>query len=420
MYVSATREALETPVDSPAEQQEAYRRISASAADEATISTLTERVSAAQRPLVITSSLGRAPATERVSSLLTFAEAAGAGVVEHTPTTLCFPRDHDLHLGYDPAAVFDRADLLLLVDTDVPWVPADGEPPADVPVVQIDTDPSKRAYPRWPFDIDTTISADPAATLAAVGDALALSDADANRDEWQSVLDNQKSSSASVADDSDEERLTPARVADALDEFVTEDTIVVEDAVTSGSAILDGLTLTEPGSYYSKGGAGLGWAGGAAVGTKLASPDSRVISLVGDGSYLFTNPTACAWLAAEYDAPMLTVVFDNRGWGAVEMATEAEHPDGLSVGDGVPESRFETSLDLSAPASAVDAYTRVVEDPATLHDALAAAVDAGEDGRPSSTSRLPADQGPTLTIDRVGHPRNVAQTLLRRSRRIGG
>jgi len=169
----------------------------------------------------------------------------------------------------------------------------------------------------------------------------------------------------------------------ALETVVDEDTVVVEDAVTSRPAITSQLPLSEPGSYFWKGGAGLGWAGGAAVGAKLAAPDSRVLSLVGDGSYLFSNPAACAVFAAEYDAPTLTVVYDNQGWNAVEGATTSQYPEGEAAASSVPESHVGTEMDLSAPATVVDAHTRVVRDPAELTGALEAAADAVDSGTPA-------------------------------------
>jgi acetolactate synthase-1/2/3 large subunit len=153
--------------------------------------------------------------------------------------------------------------------------------------------------------------------------------------------------------------------------------------VTSRASVLDQIGRTEPGSYVARGGAGLGWAGGASVGIKLAQPDSRVVSLVGDGSYLFSNPVAHAWLAAEYDAPTLTVVYNNARWNAVRSATAAQHPDGDAVADGVPESEFGTPLDLSVPARAAGLHTQRVEDETGLADALAEAVDVVDSGTPA-------------------------------------
>jgi acetolactate synthase-1/2/3 large subunit len=168
-----------------------------------------------------------------------------------------------------------------------------------------------------------------------------------------------------------------------IESIVDEETVVVEDAVTSRPSILEQLQLSEPGSYFWKGGAGLGWAGGAAVGVKLARPDSRVLSLVGDGSYMFANPTACALFAAEYDAPTLTIVYDNQGWNAVKNATTTQYPDGVAADTAVPESRFETAMDLTAPANVVEAHTQVVREPGELPAALEAAAEAVDAGVPA-------------------------------------
>jgi len=385
VYVAATREALSAPVEPsvPTATPTAARRVAPGGAAADEVASLVDRVDAADRPVVITSDLGRPPAEERVEALVAFAETAGAGVVEQTPTTLCFPRDHPQHVGYDPAAAIGRADLVVLADSDVPWIPGD-DVSADVPVVQVDREPTKPTYPRWPFAVDRTVQADAATTLAAVADRLDRADGSEGRAFWRDVAAERRAATeARLADHESADRLTPTVLSAALREVVDGDTVVVEDAVTSRSAIMSQLRLDEPGSYFWKGGAGLGWAGGAAVGAKLARPDSRVIALVGDGSYLFANPSACALLAAEYDAPTLTVVYDNQGWNAVEGATAGQYPDGAAVADAVPESRFETSMDLSAPAGVVDAHAEVVREPDALAGALAAAADAVDAGRPA-------------------------------------
>ncbi|WP_144901063.1 thiamine pyrophosphate-requiring protein [Halobellus captivus] len=379
VYVTATREALSGTVDATPSTA-TVRRVGPGGADTASIDRLVSEVERAERPAVITSDLGRSPAGERVDALVSFAEAAGAGVVEQTPTTLCFPRDHEQHLGYDPTVALERADLVVLADADVPWIPGPETSESDATVVQIDPNPTKPAYPRWPFAIDETVQADAAATLEAV-EARLHTDADSSRAFWRDIAAERRADAADrLAADTREGRLTPTVLSNAVESIVDGETVVVEDAVTSRPAIMSQIELSTPGSYFWKGGAGLGWAGGAAVGAKLANPDNRVIALVGDGSYLFANPSACALLAAEYDAPTLTVVYDNQGWNAVEGATTAQYPDGAAAEESVPESHFGTTMDLSAPASVVDAHTRVVHDPDELPAALeeaAAAVDAG-------------------------------------------
>ncbi|MFD1685024.1 thiamine pyrophosphate-requiring protein [Halobellus litoreus] len=382
VYVTATREALSETVE-PTPATAARRRVGPGGADGDETDRLLDLVRDADRPAVITSDLGRAPAEERVEALVTFAEAAGAGVVEQTPTTLCFPRDHGQHVGYDPTVALERADLVVLADADVPWIPDGDAVATHATVVQIDPDPTKPAFPRWPFAVDESIQADAAATLSAVADRLDAANED-GLSFWRDVAAERRADAeARLSADTEAGRLTPTVLSDAVESILDEETIVVEDAVTSRPAIMSQIRLSEPGSYFWKGGAGLGWAGGAGVGAKLASPDSRVISLVGDGSYLFANPSACALLAAEYDAPTLTVVYDNQGWNAVEGATTAQYPDGAAAADAVPESHIETTMDLSAPATLVDAHTRVVDDPDELPGALTDAVEAVEDGTPA-------------------------------------
>ena len=379
VYLTATREALETEIEPAPSRTNLDTVTQRTGADAATVETLAERIEEATAPLVITSRIGSPASAKGLETLVEFAETAGAGVVEHAPTHLCFPRDHDLHAGYEPTAVFDETDLVLVADADVPWVPSRGSPAA--PVVQLDVDPSKRLYPQWDFPITETVRADATATLRDVTEQLDPSAGSEGRERWQRVVAARRDDRQSELEDQRaSDRLTPAVLSDALNRVVDDSTVVIEDAVTSRGAVLDHLELTEPGSYYQKGGAGLGWTGGAAVGTALGRPDDRIVSLVGDGSYFFSVPTAWNWLSAVADAPSLTVIYNNSGWNAVKTSTLAEHPDGAAADDGVPGSVFDEPADLTAPANVVDAHTETVTDPDRLVEALEAGAAAVDDG----------------------------------------
>jgi acetolactate synthase-1/2/3 large subunit len=296
---------------------------------------------------------------------------------------LSFPRDHELHLGYDPTALFGETDLLLVAGADIPWIPSQGTPGEECAVVQVDPEPTKPAYPQWDFPVDTTITADPGQALAALAGRTDPTTGRGSREAWTTRA-AQRRRRAEQDLETDGDGLTPAELSRALNDVVDEDTIVVDDSVTSKAAVLDHLELTEPGSYHMKGGSALGWAPGAAVGAKLAEPDKRVLALTGDGAYVFSNPTASTWLSARQDAPVLTIVYNNSGWNAVKKATTSQHPTGAAAGDDVPESRFETTMDLSAPAQSVDAFSRQVRTRGELADALADALDAMADGLPAT------------------------------------
>lgn len=383
VYVAATRESLEGTDFATRSPNRTPRAIEDPAADDGTLEDLAGAIERARSPIVVTSHLGTDP--QHVETLLAFVETTGAGVVEHRPTALCFPRDHELHLGYDPVAVFDDADLVLIADSDIPWIPSKGAPREDCHVVQVDPDPTKATYPRWDFEVDTTVTASPSKVLTALADRVDQPSGRDTRNRWAEFVErNRRENERELAAAREAERLTPAVLSDALNAVVDESTVVVDDAVTSKGSVLDHLELTEPGSYHMKGGSALGWAPGAAVGVKMADPDKRVIGLTGDGAYVFSNPTASTWLSVERGAPVLTVIYDNSGWNAVKKATTSQHPEGAAAADAVPESRFEPSLDLSMPAKSVDAYTRRVRSLDELRGALDEAVDAIEAGVPAT------------------------------------
>jgi benzoylformate decarboxylase len=62
-------------------------------------------------------------------------------------------------------------------------------------------------------------------------------------------------------------------------------------------------------------GMALGWGVGASVGVKLALPDRQVVSIQGDGGFLFGQSDAL-WSMSRYDVPVLTVILNNRSYEA--------------------------------------------------------------------------------------------------------
>jgi benzoylformate decarboxylase len=60
-------------------------------------------------------------------------------------------------------------------------------------------------------------------------------------------------------------------------------------------------------------GRALGWGVGASAGVKLALPDRQVISIQGDGGFLF-GQTDSLWTMSRYDIPVMTVIANNRSY----------------------------------------------------------------------------------------------------------
>ena len=134
----------------------------------------------------------------------------------------------------------------------------------------------------------------------------------------------------------------------------------------------------KPGTFFALGSAGgLGWGLGAALGAKLAAPDAFVVATLGDGAYMFANPTVGHWVSAVHKLPILTIVFNTSRYGAVRRATLSMFKDGVA---GESDGRMLADLDPPPPfdemAKAQGAHAERVEKPADLPDALARAKNA--------------------------------------------
>jgi acetolactate synthase-1/2/3 large subunit len=110
---------------------------------------------------------------------------------------------------------------------------------------------------------------------------------------------------------------------------------------------------------------------------KLAAPDKTVVSLTGDGSYMFSQPSTVHWMARRYETPFLHVVYNNRGWRAPRFSALAVHPSGFaSKANDLPVA-FDPPPDYAGIAAAAGgAFARTVKDPAELDSAVQEALHA--------------------------------------------
>jgi acetolactate synthase-1/2/3 large subunit len=379
VYLVLPREPLSAPLAEPLAPAKPRPQAAAAHPDPKAITTLAEWITAAERPLIVTATL---PA-DAVPVLAALAERCAVPVVTHSPRNVCLPSSHAMHFGSEPGTLLSDADLVIVLECDVPWIPHLQHPPAGCHITHIGEDPFFVRYPMRSFASDLAIQSGATQALTALTAAVEprLQMAEARIAARRARLtERMRTRRAQLnMDSASAERISPEYLSRMIGEAVGEDAVIFNEYPLRP----DHCVREKPGSLFALGPAGgLGWGFGAALGAKLAAPDKFIVATLGDGAYMFANPTVGHWVAGKNELPILVIVFNNSRYGAVRRATLSMFKDGAA---GENDGRELADLDPAPPydeiARAQGCYAERVENPADLADALKRAREAVVDGR---------------------------------------
>ena len=133
--------------------------------------------------------------------------------------------------------------------------------------------------------------------------------------------------------------------------------------------------------YFTTTGAALGWGLPAAFGVKLAQPDLQVVSVVGDGAFLFAGPQPL-WSYARYQAPVTIIVCNNRSYNNERNRIWNIGGRQFQTGRDMTCYLGDPDIDYAKLASGFGVEGETVAEPGQLQTALARAKRATADGRP--------------------------------------
>jgi acetolactate synthase-1/2/3 large subunit len=396
VYLVAPREVMEEPVEPYAVDPANYGPVSPAALTPEVTEEIARALAGAEHPLIVTSYLGRNPAA--VPSLVKLAELLAIPVVEAMAYHVNFPASHPLHAGYQYHSVAQNpilaeADVILVLDSDVPWIPIVNRPSDGAEIYCVDIDPLKSQMQLWEVPARRFAAADSKVAIEQIAnvvmsyglvDDTAVSARRAEAERRRAQVLAEVAAAEQPRDDAITVEYLTACVRRVLE---GEDALILTEVVTGSRAVAEHLRPDQPGSVLHHGGGSLGWSGGAAVGAKLAAAERLVVSLVGDGSYLFGVPSSAFWVQRRYDAPSLTVIYDNRGWAAPKFSTMRVHPSGAAAAADDFHVSFEPEVDLPGVALAAGAgYGRTVASPEELPGVLKEALEAVRGGRSAVVS----------------------------------
>ena len=124
-----------------------------------------------------------------------------------------------------------------------------------------------------------------------------------------------KESNKAIAEDS-RFPMTPQRILKDVREVLPEDAIICTDVGWNKNGVGQQFDITQAGTIMHPGGlATMGFGSAALLGVKLAKPDKKVITLIGDGGF-GTNPSVLA-TASGYNIPVVWVVMNNYAFGTI-------------------------------------------------------------------------------------------------------
>jgi thiamine pyrophosphate-dependent acetolactate synthase large subunit-like protein len=184
-----------------------------------------------------------------------------------------------------------------------------------------------------------------------------------------------------AADHADGSAIRMERLGAELEQWLDKDAIYVCD-VDSGKRMDPFMSFGgDDKRYIGTGPNILGWGMAAGLGVKLANPDKQVLSVVGDGSFLFSGPQPL-WSLSRYQAPTTSIVLNNKSYNnernRIWMSGGAQFKAGrdMTCYLGSPD------VDYAMVAKAFGVDGENVKDASQIKDALARAKKANMDGRP--------------------------------------
>jgi benzoylformate decarboxylase len=287
--------------------------------------------------------------------LVRFAELVGAPVyLEAMADRAAFPTGHPLFAGTVPRlgpaarAVIDTHDLIISIGGDLftESLATGVDPiPAGKTIIHLDSDPWQLAknYPT-----EAAILGDPGATLPELTEATAArftpeqrSRAAQRRSEIAAENATRRTALfARAAALADSNPIAPLALLKAVGEVIPDNTIVVDESLSSGASLTDLMTFNDEFAYFGLRGGGIGAGLPQAIGAKLGNPDRPVVALVGDGSAMFS--IQALWTAAHEKIAVTFVILNNRSYRILKQRT-------LALGDHSARTGTLVGMDLVDP-----------------------------------------------------------------------
>jgi benzoylformate decarboxylase len=283
------------------------------------------------------------------AELADFAMAIGAPVyLEGMANTAAFPSNHPLYAGTIPRmtpamrSAMQSHDLVISIGADLMTQSQATGVEAFAPgtqIIHLDDEPWQIGKN---FPATAALQGCPKATLPEM--TALVADCGAHRvPAITARLAEKRVALLAQADTLAEQMpLQPMPVLKLIGQLLPENAIIIEELLSSGmNTVRQLIPAVEPDSWFGMRGGGIGVAIPQAAGIALAHPGRPVVVLSGDGSAMYS--AAGLWTLAHYSLPVVTIIFNNRGYRILKQRTRA-------IAGHSAETDTYVEMDIDAPA----------------------------------------------------------------------
>jgi acetolactate synthase-1/2/3 large subunit len=350
-----------------------------------------EIMKSAKRPVIVAG--GGAYYARAHNELIQLCEKWGAAVVTTMASKSCFPEDHPLygwHGGSKGTEVGNylcrTADVVLALGARF----ADESTSSyrkgvtynfpDTKLIQVDIEPGEigKNYPSTVGilgDLKLVIKQlidefDKNGFSVDYKNTEYYKDIVSHREDWFEKLKKQR--------DIKTDALTISQFVGRLNEIYPEDGIIVTSSGNSQAQIFQEYCFKKPGTLVTTGGfSTMGFAMPAAMGIKLAKPDTPVMTVVGDGDFMMCMQEMSTM--AQYNIPVVTVVLNNMGWMAInDLQRSAYGYDHAFGNDFITADGNVYSPDFAKVAENFGLFAKKVTNYEEIKDAVLECVNSGK------------------------------------------
>lgn len=321
----------------------------------------------AERPVVVAGSGVFWSGADR--ALLNFVEKSGFPVYTRNNGRGTVPDDHPLSFGASALSGLFKADTALVVGTQLDFTLASGNFPPELKMIRVDIEASALGHNR---DVDVGIVGDAKVVL----EQLTAGIKNRPRNEWLKALSSsrqEREEKRRAFYESDNIPIHPLRLLKEMKNYIDHDTVVTIDG--GDISVFGGMTLPAygPGTQLANGNSTYGCLGVGvpfALAAKIARPEKKVLSLIGDGSFGFNAMEFDT--AVRHNLPFVCVISNDGCWGMIKHDMEGIVPKNRLVVLDLPNHDYHKLVEV------LGGYGERVDNPAEIGPAIERALASGK------------------------------------------